>query len=332
MDSVGVSDVVIIPVPWAVTVAPHANPAIGIEEMSVSRYAPFIDGHQQDVGMMMENEVPLKASMLPLSPTWQGISDRLRRHMLRHFAYAQVDLVKKSLTRALSQKIDDYALNLNEEIKQKARMALLDNKLVAVLGGDHSVALGLIESLARFYNNFGILHIDAHPDLHTHYLGVHYSHASIMYNVLQLPYVTRLVQVGLRHCTYQELSMISAGEGRIFPFFATDLYRQYTQGVAWETLCQRIIALLPDTIYISFDIDGLDASFCPNTGTPVSGGLKLDELLYLLEQIVVTGKRIIGFDLCEVAPGKGTDWDATIGSIVLYSLASAMQRSTPQRP
>jgi agmatinase len=115
--------------------------------------------------------------------------------------------------------------------------------------------------------------------------------------------------------------VITAEEGRIFPFFDSDLKRQRFQGVTWEKICAAIVDTLPERIYISFDIDGLDAKLCPSTGTPVPGGLEFDEVCYLFEQIVKAGKKIVGFDLCEVAPGENMDWDAQVGSRILYKLA-----------
>ena len=229
------------------------------------------------------------------------------------------------LSKSIVKTIDYYASQLKEDVKSKARTWLREEKLVGVLGGDHSVPLGCIEALSEFHNNFGILQIDAHPGLRIAYRGFRYSHASIMYNALQLPCITRLVQVGLRHCSSQELEIIAAEEGRIFPFFDRDLKQQRFQGGTWEQSCSNIIDVLPDKVYISFDIDGLDAKLCPGTGTPIPGGLGFDEVCYLLERVSESGKQIIGFDLCEVYPGENMDWDAQVGSRILYKLASALQ-------
>jgi len=86
-------------------------------------------------------------------------------------------------------------------------------------------------------------------------------------------------------------------------------------------------------VYISFDIDGLDPAFCPTTGTPVAGGLSWDEALYLIEALVDSGRKIIGFDLCEVAPGKdGSEWDANVGARLLYKLCGAALKSQGMCP
>jgi agmatinase len=84
---------------------------------------------------------------------------------------------------------------------------------------------------------------------------------------------------------------------------------------------KAILDCLPEKVYISFDIDGLDPKLCPHTGTPVPGGLELEEAFYLIKEVARSGRQIIGFDLCEVAPGND-QWDGNVGARVLYRLAS----------
>ena len=98
------------------------------------------------------------------------------------------------------------------------------------------------------------------------------------------------------------------------------------EGKKWDQLCKEIVDLLPNNIYVSFDIDGLDPKLCPNTGTPVPGGLEFDQVNYLFEKICESGKKIIGFDLCEVAPGKD-NWDADVGARILYKLCGFSAKS-----
>ena len=79
---------------------------------------------------------------------------------------------------------------------------------------------------------------------------------------------------------------------------------------------------------MSFDVDGLEPAFCPHTGTPVPGGLSFREAVFLLDTIAAAGRKIVGFDLCEVAPGEdGDEWDANVGSRLLYKLIGFMLRS-----
>jgi agmatinase len=321
------ASMIIIPVPWEVTGSSRSGTSLGPESILKASY---------ELGGMIRHEIygiqELGVSMLPIPHNWKALSDTLRNHTVGYIHAMESGIAKYSLKKSMVKKIDHYAYQLKEDVKDKALTYLKEGKLVGVLGGDHSVPLGLIEALAEFYNNFGILQIDAHPSLRKAYRGFNYSHASIMYNVLQLPHIIRLVQVGLRDCAAQELQMITAEVGRIFPFFDSNLKQQRFQGVTWEQTCATIIDTLPEDIYISFDIDGLDAKLCPSTGTPVPGGLEFDEVCYLFEQIIKTGKKIIGFDLCEVAPGENMDWDAQVGSRILYKLAIMMGASQGKIP
>lgn len=162
---------------------------------------------------------------------------------------------------------------------------------MAVLGGDHSTPLGLIEALAEKYSSFSVLQIDAHADLRKAYEGFTYSHASIMYNTLQLPQVSKLVQVGIRDICPDEVEMIINSGGRIKTFFDWDIKNAQYEGKSWKILCDEIIAELSNEVYISFDIDGLDPKLCPNTGTPVVGGLELAQVSYLLNSLCESGKK-----------------------------------------
>mmetsp|Transcript_16847 Transcript_16847/g.38850 ORF Transcript_16847/g.38850 Transcript_16847/m.38850 type:complete len:345 (+) Transcript_16847:474-1508(+) len=321
------ASVVILPVPWDVTVSSRSGTALGPESILQASHEIGSVG-KQDMSAIQE----LGVVLLPIPHDWKALSDTLRHHTVGYIHAIETGFEKSSPKKSIVKRIDHYAYQLKEEVKAKALDYLQQGKLVGILGGDHSVALGLIEALAKFYNNFGVLQIDAHPDLHPTYLGFKYSYASAMYNVLQLPHIVKLIQVGLRNCTNEELQMITAETGRVIPFFDSDLKRHRFQGIPWEQSCTKIVNALPDYLYISIDIDGLDAKLCPSTGTPVPGGLEFDEMGYLLERVVKAGKKIVGFDLCEVAPGENMDWDAQVGSRVLYKIImtiGASQGSVP---
>jgi agmatinase len=198
---------------------------------------------------------------------------------------------------------------------------------VGLVGGDHSTPLGLFRAQAARHKRFGILHIDAHMDLRIAYEGFTFSHASIMYNALPLKELTTLVQVGIRDFCQQENDVMVAQKGRVKVVRSADIRRQQFDGVTWRDQCDAIIAALPEAVHISFDIDGLDPTLCPHTGTPVPGGLAFEEATYLLSRLAASGKRIIGFDLVEVSPGKESDWDANVGARLLWHLCGVMARS-----
>ena len=200
-------------------------------------------------------------------------------------------------------------------------------KIVALIGGDHSVPLGAFRAVGRKHPaGFGVLHFDAHSDTRDAYEGFQYSHASIMHNALrEVPELKKLVQVGIRDVCEQEVDLIRASRERVKTFFDRDLKRKQLAGTPWTTIAKEIVSTLPQEVWVSFDIDGLDPRYCPNTGTPVPGGQSFEEANEVLRALVASGRKIIGFDLNEVAPNvKNPDdeWDANVGARLLYKLGA----------
>jgi len=209
---------------------------------------------------------------------------------------------------------------------------LKGGKLLGLVGGDHSTPLGAIRAVSEtVQGQFGILHIDAHADLRRAYQGFKQSHASIMYNVMtDAKKPAKLVQVGIRDFCEEEYEMINSRDD-IKTFFDLELKRRQLNGETWAYICKDIIAELPEQVYISFDIDGLDPAFCPHTGTPVPGGLSIDQVFFLFNELNRAGKKIIAFDLNEVSTGGLTEdqvaWDGNVGARILYKLCGWLVKS-----
>jgi agmatinase len=217
-------------------------------------------------------------------------------------------------------KVNELSARMNHWVYEQTSTLLDAGKMPVTLGGDHSVPFGAIRSYAERHPGMGILHLDAHADLRDAYEGFTWSHASIFHNVMtRLTNVGRLVQVGVRDLGQTESRMIETSRGRIVTFFDSDLAARKEEGESFAAIADDIIAELPDDVYLSWDIDGLDPTLCPGTGTPVPGGLSWNEAVGLLRAIRRARKRIIGLDLCEVAPGK-TEWDANVGARLLYKM------------
>ena len=194
----------------------------------------------------------------------------------------------------------------------------------AVIGAE---AYALVQALGERGEGFGILHIDAHCDLRRAYEGFEYSHASIMYNVLRdVPQAERIVEVGVRDYCDAEAELARSSE-RIRMFDDTQLSAAAFEGETWGATCRRIVAELPERVYVSFDIDGLSVEYCPHTGTPVAGGLTFNQAVYLLHETVRSGRRIIGFDVVEVVPRPGSSIDASTGARILYKLCGLTLKS-----
>lgn len=215
---------------------------------------------------------------------------------------------------------------VNRHVYAATRATLDRGAIPGVLGGDHSVPFGAIRAVSERHPGVGVLHIDAHADLRDTYEGFTWSHASIFHNVVtRLGDVSRLVQVGLRDVGAGEVAFRDAHPRRITWFTDADLAARRLEGAPWSRSVQQIVAALPPEVYVSFDIDGLDPTLCPGTGTPVPGGLSWHEIVHLLAA-VGTHRRIVGFDLNEVGP---TQWDAIVGARVLYRLCGWAARSNP---
>lgn len=206
---------------------------------------------------------------------------------------------------------------------------LNEGKTPGLVGGDHSTPFGAItacaeHALSMAKTGLGILHVDAHMDLRVAFEGFKWSHASIMYNVIeQIPQVKSLVQIGIRDYGKGELEYARAHHDRVHTFFDLDWARKMEEGELYPKLIRHAIAALPEHVYVSFDIDGLDPSMCPHTGTPVPGGLSFNRACTLLECLIKARHKIVGFDLVEVAPGPNADepdWDANVGARILYKL------------
>jgi len=188
-------------------------------------------------------------------------------------------------------------------------------RIPGILGGDHSVPLGAMRAAIERFPGLSILHVDAHADLRVAYEGFAESHASILHNVLDGHHV-RVVQVGVRDLGSAEARRIE-DDPRLHTWTDTALARAQLGGLSWLDLCAQMLAPLGEPVWVTFDIDGLDPSLCPNTGTPVPGGLSWREAQLLLAELA-RGHRIVGFDLCEVGAAP---WDANVGARLLYKLA-----------
>ena len=230
---------------------------------------------------------------------------------------------------AASKLVNQRGEQVNEWVKGTVDRCIGVGKLACVVGGDHSVAFGAIDALAARYPGLGVLQLDAHADLRRAYGGFTWSHASIMYNVCELlPNVGKLVQVGIRDVGEAELEYIRSSGGRIKTHFDEALAEQRFAGESWLRQVSRIVDDLPQRVYLSFDIDGLEPTLCPHTGTPVPGGLTFQMAISLIKAVVRSGRQIIGMDLCEVAPGPaGDQWDGNVGARLLYKMIGWALRS-----
>lgn len=318
------ANIVIIPIPWDATAS--YGKGTGKGPQAILDASTQLDFYHPKLDKAYE----IKVFMTEISREWQIINDRLCKEGCDYITFLEDGGVVDNHTHYQNflSEINDTSMALKENLKARAGKLIREGKIVAVLGGEHSTPLGLIEALNETGKPFGVLQIDAHADLRDAYEGFEQSHASIMFNVLKnCPNVVKLTQIGTRDIAESEVQLIENSNGRIRTFFDWTLKEQQFEGKTWAEQVKEIISTLPEQVYISFDIDGLSPELCPNTGTPVAGGFKLEQINYLLFELAQSGKKIIGFDLNEVGTNKDSDWDANVGARALWNLVCATEKN-----
>ncbi len=270
--------------------------------------------------------------MAPLDPQiteWNDAATRLAQPVIeRGGAGGDPELA------AACRAVDALQVKLNAWVEARAVESLERGKLCALVGGDHSVPFGSIRAHAERFPGLGVLHFDAHADLRAAYEGFAWSHASILRNVHdQLEGVATILQVGIRDLSEEEHALIRGSGGRLRLVADHEWADARSAGHNLKSVVRRALAALPEKVYVTFDVDGLDPALAPHTGTPVPGGLSWSEAMLWLEELARSGRTIVGLDLNEVAPERadsdGSGWDEIVGARLLYRLIGFALRSRP---
>jgi agmatinase len=314
------ANLIVFAVPWEVTVSYGAGTANGPSQvLNASPQLDLFDFDNPDgwkQGIFMEE---ISQDMLQKNQYYRSSAAKI----IERLEQGKLLTEAPDLTPVLTQ-INQACQQVNQWLFSKCQQAINNGKRVAVIGGDHSSPLGYFQALAAKYDNFGILHIDAHADLRDAYEGFEFSHASIMFNAMKIPQISKLVQVGLRDISHEEVDTINQSNNRIIGYYDPLIKQKLYSGTTWIDLCREIVNHLPEYVHISFDIDGLDPKYCSSTGTPVPGGLELEQSFCLFREVVNSGRKIIGFDLCEVGDAE---WDGNVGARIVLKLANFMDLS-----
>ena len=183
-------------------------------------------------------------------------------------------------------------------------------KRVAMVGGEHSVSVGAIRAMSERYPDLTVLQIDAHADLRDEYHGSPYNHACVMRRAQEC---ARVVQVGIRSvCEEEQCNIVPENI-----FYAHNIVGR----TGWE---DEVLERLTGNVYISFDLDGLDPSILPATGTPLPGGLQWYPTLNLLEK-VFRARRVVGFDVVELCPQEGNVVSDVLAASLVYKMMGMMR-------
>ncbi len=316
------SEILVLPLPWEVTVSYRAGTSKGPGAIfDASFQVDLFDEENPDfwkkgIGML---DAPAK---------WLELNKVLRQNAEVYINWLingkdkDDELEMTTILNEINAACDDF----HHEVYLESKKVIEQNKMIVGLGGDHSTPFGIIKAYAEKYSDFGILHFDAHMDLRHEFEGFKWSHASIFNNVItKIPAVEKLVSVGIRDYCEQENDFVKQHSNKIKIITDKQIKKQQFNGDTLNSIHKNITDLLPKNVYISFDIDALDVRYCPNTGTPVPGGLEFTEAINLIETVKNSGRNFVGFDINEVTPGND-EWDANVGARLLYKIASIVSR------
>jgi len=318
------SEIILLPVPWDVTTSYGRGTRLG--PSAILKASPQIDFNDYDFGDVSKRGLFLLPENPQILDDYE-IAEPLAQKVIDEYHQSNgLQPLSKAANEAMAL-VNEKCNSMVQSVYKESKKLLDIGKVVGVVGGDHSSPLGLIQALSEKYNEFGILHVDAHADLRNAYMGFIHSHASIMYNVLRLPHSPKkIVQIGIRDFCKEEQDLINE-DPRLKTFYGPQIFDRLFSGQSWNTICEDILSELPQNIYISFDIDGMNPEYCPHTGTPVPGGLSFMQIEHLLRVLKKSNKNVIGFDLCEVTPDpkNENEWDGNVGARILYKLCGVVQ-------
>lgn len=204
--------------------------------------------------------------------------------------------------------IADSSKEMLSQLENAVESLIENNKFVVTVGGEHSISYAPIKAHAKHYKNMTVLQFDAHTDLQPAYENNPWSHASAMARVKEIPEVEKIVSVGIRSMSSEELPYLD----RSHVFFAHELETNWIE---------RVLNKLHNPIYITFDLDVFDSSLMPSTGTPEPGGLMWNQTMALLKR-VIEEKNVIGLDVVELCPNPYNLAPDYLAAKLIYKLLS----------
>lgn len=197
--------------------------------------------------------------------------------------------------------------NMIQRVYHVARDLCQQGKFITMLGGEHSLSLGVVRALKETVEDLCVLQLDAHADLRDEYTGTKYSHACVMRRIFEL---CPIVQVGIRSLSQEEQQFIEENNVPSFHLSTSGSVTASPEQIAYS---------LSQNVYISIDLDVFDPSIMSAVGTPEPGGMQWHEVLHLLKSICLH-KHIVGFDLVELCPREGPSSCAFLAAKLAYKL------------
>lgn len=191
-------------------------------------------------------------------------------------------------------------------VYERVSYFLQKKKIVGLLGGEHSISIGSIKAVSEQFSDLSVLQIDAHADLRDEYQGSIYNHACVMRRTQE--FVPTIIQVGIRNVCKEEKKYLVHEN----TFFAHEL----STNPQWM---EEAIERLSDNVYLTIDLDGLDPSVLPSTGTPLPGGLSWYQLIDLLI-LLFKKKKVVAFDVVELCPNPYDKSSDVLAATLVYKI------------
>ena len=312
------ADLVIVSAPWSVT-SDYGHGATYTPDavIDASTYGNLYD---VESGFSAEGRVATAV----IDYNIQELSEHLGRDAERsaNRSFDGATPVAEHATRKVKHINEGFA-EMHDSIYKQTKHWVSQGKRVAVVGGDHSVSFGAVKAVAEHYKELGVLFIDAHADYAHEDETFAYSHRTVARNIVEeIPSVSRLVEVGVRDIDKSEMDMLVAND-KIELFLAERVAAKRFEGECWGNLCREMVDKLPQKVYVSLDIDALKVEFCTHTNSPVPGGMTFDEVVYLVNCVVKSGREIVGFDITEVVSNIDDKMDAIVAVRLLTKMIVA---------
>jgi agmatinase len=271
-------------------------------------------GIPQEYGALEKSKIVLIPVPYDGTSTWQKGADKgpeaflhASENMELYDIETQTEVYKQGihLTQPISENSSPEAVV--KAVHKMTKEYILRNKFVTVFGGEHSISIGTIRAFNECFDDLSVLHIDAHADLRQEYEGSSCNHACAVYEASQ---TTNLVQVGIRSMDVSELTVMDEEK----TFFAHDMAKD-------DYWMDNVIEALGENVFITFDLDALDPSIMPSTGTPEPGGLFFYETLDFLKQVFAE-RNVVGFDIVELCPNKVDKSSDFLAAKLYYKMLS----------
>lgn len=307
------AEVLIIPVTWDATASFGKGTSEG--PGAILEASAQLDFYHPEC----ENAWERKIHMLPISADLLEVNQHFVSQTEEYISYLEEGgkLENAPSFKVLLEEVENAQKNIQKGLYDRVKNALEKGKFPIALGGEHSISLGAIQACSEIYPDLTIVQLDAHADLRIAYEGFKQSHASIMYNALQLDRVRKIRSLGIRDVANSEVKI--AQKERVNTHYGWEIDTQLFKGKSWDAICDEMLKNLKGPIYLTVDIDVLDPSYCPGTGTPVPGGWSFSQLEYLFSKMRKNQLNIVACDLVEV--GK-SDVDANVGARVLWDMCN----------